>query len=37
MIKKEIIDLVKKSVKKAQKNKDLSIFDIPEIHLEHPE
>lgn len=37
MIKNIIRNLIKDSIEKAQKNKDLPIFDIPRIDIEHPE
>jgi len=37
MIKNRIESLLKDSIKKAQTNKGLILFDIPKINLEHPE
>ena len=36
-MKNEILNLIKKSIKKAQKNNDLLSFDMPKIQLEHPD
>lgn len=37
MIKNTLINLIKKSIKKAQESNELLSFNMPEIHLEHPE
>jgi arginyl-tRNA synthetase len=37
MIKDKIESLITSTLKKTQKSKDLPIFDIPEINMEHPE
>ena len=37
MVSQEIIKLIEKAIKRAQKQKKLSKFKIPEITVDHPE
>lgn len=37
MIRQELVNLIERAIKKAQKEKELPFFDIPEILLEKPE